>query len=86
MLIIFWHWKCLIQHRGRSAHAMPFRCALYKTGHAESLGLKTAIQTMIDYNFSMYTTANLDVLTPWPIVSSSNMPLAVGNLIPPHIE
>ena len=49
-------------------------------------GFTTAIQTMIDYNFSMYTTANLDVLTPWPIVSSSNMPLAVGNLIPPHIE
>ena len=49
-------------------------------------GFKTAIQTMIDYNFSMYGTGNLDVVTPWPIESSSNMPLAVGNLIPPHIE
>ena len=63
-----------------------FQVCLLQDWPRRIAGFKTAIQTMIDYNFSMYTTGNLDVLTPWPIVSSSNMPLAVGNLIPPHIE
>ena len=71
---------------GTQCTRRAFQVCLLQDWPRRIAGLKTAIQTMIDYNFSMYATGNLDVLTPWPILSSSNMPLAVGNLIPPHIE